>query len=1082
MSQYSSLNLLEQLNSSFTLYSKKIAVEEEGEQYTYNDLKNNVYHLAETLNKLKVEYVAVIGEPSFLSVISVLATAFSRCIYIPLDPSWPINRIQTIIRNCNVQVIISSLPAEEERMDFSSLSVPYFVHVQKKENSKKPILSKETQFISFTLFSCKDSYDLPKKESHNIFYIMHTSGSSGEPKGVTVSLKAFHWFLNWVKRELKITHKDRFAYTSSLGFGASLRQIFSPLLSGSTIVCFHSLALKSPIALLKSLREKQITIFNVPPVLLKKTAQAIPLLPEKERSLPSIRLVLVGGDIFPTETLKKWFEHFQHDHIVVNLYGSTESIVNASFYKTTPCSIPQGHSFLPVGKPRPGLSFLILDENNNPITEENKTGALFIDSSMISSGYHKNREETKRVFSIIKGKPLYNTGDRAMRLPSKDYLVLGRHQDRQVQIYGHRVELSEIEHQLNKHPQVQRAFVVNIKNEDWHGIFAYIQPVSTKGESDFSFLREYLKEFLPHYMIPYDFETIKQVDETSAQKVDYTVLKQKAERKYLSFKKEKTQTLDSHIVLQVKEIWLQYLNKKDIDVHQSFFDAGGDSVMAVEVYQNLCEQFEIHLDPFVFYKSPTIYKLSEAIIEAQNKPAFPDQKTQIFSASPAFLHKKYKFSFKKISLKMTLKIFKIGNRIRSWFYWSRNTKTAPQSPQQKYFIYIRQLLKDQYNGCFSVPLMGPVDLEQLKKALDLIVNSQEALRTVFIGDRQIVLNKCSTDILFYDLSHEDCEAQKRTISEINKKLLYKNFDFSTLPLFKVALFKKSNTGFVLSVYVSHIVLDGWSLQIFLSHLNKAYGFLQNKASFIRPTSYIEYTLKYKSFCRKRYAVNKAFWESKFLKVERSNMSPKMQESDSHSQEARLVLGALEKKAVKESTEKYNTSSFYIFMALWARSFSKLIDCSKISFFITYHNRSFAFKGLQNMIGSVARMAPLSMDIPTENSFENVLKQTRKVYLEVLNYCDFNVFSPGRNDNYSIVAFNYLDFSGLSQSLNHLPFKMDINQIEVHLSRSQRGHKHIHLFLSVHEYLNHIHLQVYGKAPNEHKRFLLDSIKNEISVI
>ena len=128
MSKDPSLNLLEQLNSSFVLYSKRIAVEEQDEQYTYDDLRNNVYHLAEVLNKLRVEPVAVIGEPSFLSVVSVLATVLSPCVYIPLDPSWPVNRIKTIIRSCNVKVIVSSLPANKKTTDFSSLLVPYFIH------------------------------------------------------------------------------------------------------------------------------------------------------------------------------------------------------------------------------------------------------------------------------------------------------------------------------------------------------------------------------------------------------------------------------------------------------------------------------------------------------------------------------------------------------------------------------------------------------------------------------------------------------------------------------------------------------------------------------------------------------------------------------------------------------------------------------------------------------------------------------------------------------------------------------------------------------------------------------------------
>ena len=124
-------------------------------------------------------------------------------------------------------------------------------------------MSKETQVIPFHLHSSgKNLYDLPKKENCDICYIMHTSGSSGEPKGVKVTFEAFQHFLTWVKKDFQITEKDRFAHTSSLGFGASLRQIFSPFLSGSTLVCFHPLVLKSPRALLENLKKKKITVFK----------------------------------------------------------------------------------------------------------------------------------------------------------------------------------------------------------------------------------------------------------------------------------------------------------------------------------------------------------------------------------------------------------------------------------------------------------------------------------------------------------------------------------------------------------------------------------------------------------------------------------------------------------------------------------------------------------------------------------------------------------------------------------------------------------------------------------------------------
>ena len=1062
----------------------RVAVKESGRQYTYRELGGNVYALAKLINQIGEDRVAVIGEPSYLSIVCVWGAVLGRTTYIPIDPQWPTSRVLNILRKSKIKTIIgNSLVLEKNHIDLVQLEIDCFIDVYRGNDRTKVSTVK---VIDFDLENFRENSYSIEQEGSSICYIMYTSGSTGGPKGVMVTTKAFEYFLDWFASEFAITESDRFAYISSLGFGASLRQIFSPLFSGATIVCFDNLILKNPVSLLKNLQENEITIFNSPPIVIKQLSQAVSLLSsEEDRTLSHLRYVLVGGDIFPAKILQGWYKSFQHEHSVVNLYGSTESVINAAFYKTTPEMPLSLSGLLPVGRPRPHFSFMILDEDNRPILENGKTGVLFIKSDAISIGYHNDQEKTQETFVIIDGNRLYNTGDLAQRLSSGDYLVLGR-KDRQIQIYGNRVELGEIESTLGTHPQITGAFVVDFKDkdrdEDWHKIYAFILCKEDRIES--IHLKSFLKENLPSYMIPHGFEFIDSIPTTQSGKVDYTYLKEMAQKKYLVNETQQEEGLLDKMD-KVKAIWLRYLKGGEIGIDDSFFDIGGDSVTAVEIYHDLCKEFAIRLDPFVFYNSSTIRKLTEEIINAEKEKALPSEKQ-----STEFTVQKQSFSAKVFFLKASMKLLKIMGMLRSSFHFSSKAgKKGPLSAQQKFFAHTKFLSGQQINGCLTVPIKGHVDLEQLKKVLSLTINAHDALRTIFIGEQQIVLPPYYPEIMFYDLTAYGSSEKERAIEDINQKILYKEFDFSNLPLFNVILIKKSENEFLLIFCANHIIVDGWSIQIFLSFLNECYGFLEKGTSLPPVPSYLDYTLSYKKFCREHYRDNDNFWREKLSQLNEYNAGPMMEKHEENPPSETLNLNSEQIEKMKYLLAKYNVTSFYLLMALWSRAFAKVTESSKITFFTTFHNRSFKFEGLQRMIGSVARGVPIFVDFSRGDDFKDVLENTKKSYLESLSKIDFNIykhFVTADNGKLSrsrfTILFNYIDCRQLSQRLENTPFDIDTNNCKIQISRDQSSSHPAYLFFSIHHHLDHVGLQAHGNCPQEYKQFMLNSIGDQIMKI
>lgn len=501
------MNIINNIKKYAELYPNRIAYKINNETLTYEELEVESNKLAGAIQEEAKDNnnpIIVYGHKSKYMLISFLACVKSGRAYCPIDLSVPIERTNQIIKTVNPKIIL----CPEGNM----------------------LEDKRIWNIDKIKEKCERSEEIDNKyyvKESDVFYIIFTSGSTGNPKGVQITTECLNNFLNWsvTLGDINKSEELKFLNQAPFSFDLSVMDLYTSLATGGTLIAIDKETQSDMEKLFKLFEQSNANVWVSTPSFINMC------LADKKFNnelLSNMKVFLFCGEILPNTTAEKIMQRFNNG-IVINTYGPTESTVAVTNVEITKDIIEQ-ESSLPVGAPKENTYILIQNEQKENLDEGEK-GEIVIVGDSVSIGYFNNEEKTKKVFEKYKiGDKIY----RAYRTGDMGYIKNGQlyycgRIDFQIKLHGYRIEIEDIENNISKHSNVKNVAVIPKYEDDGITVKylqAYIVPNSKIENTllESSKIKEELKRFLPHYMIPKKIKFIDSIPTTNNCKIDRKAL------------------------------------------------------------------------------------------------------------------------------------------------------------------------------------------------------------------------------------------------------------------------------------------------------------------------------------------------------------------------------------------------------------------------------------------------------------------------------------------------------------------------------------------------------------------------------
>lgn len=573
-----------------------------GEQTTsYGELNARANQLARYLRQFNVNQqqpVAICLHRSSAMLVGLLGILKAGAAYVPLDPRYPKERLAFILQDTGAPVLLT----EQGLLS----SVP-------RDGAKLVCLDADWELIAR---QDRQNLGLPSSPD-DLAYIMYTSGSTGEPKGVAVPHRGVNRLvLN--SDFVQLGSADRLAQVSNFSFDAATFEIWGALLNGGRVVGISGDVALSPKEFAAELRERGVTAMFLTSALFNQLAAEVP------GAFESVRTVIAGGEALDPKWVRSVLENRPPKRLL-NGYGPTENTTFTCWHQIRELSPTCTN--VPIGRPIANTWVYILDPDLNPVPI-GVPGELYAAGDGLAKGYWRRPEFTAEKFIVnpfgpeAPGQTLYKTGDLARYLVDGRIEYLGRIDD-QVKIRGFRVELGEIETVLAQHSDLRQCVVSASGRNATKRLVAYVVPAPGRSVPNASELRSFLSRKLPTYMLPAAFVTLQSIPVTPNGKVDRKALpapdqeRPDLERKYVPPTDEAE--------LQLTRIWESALGVRPIGIQDKFFDLGGHSLLAVRVISQIEKAFGRKLRLATIFQAPTIAQLAAILREEIKESAVVDK-------------------------------------------------------------------------------------------------------------------------------------------------------------------------------------------------------------------------------------------------------------------------------------------------------------------------------------------------------------------------------------------------------------------------------------------------------------------------
>ena len=558
---------------------------------TYRGLDRRAEQIAGGLRRAGVGPEQVVGlcaERSVDRVAGILGIWKAGGVYLPLDASYPIERLAVTLAEARAEVLLAG--AEQ----LKALGAAAGMRTVPLDGDR-------------SLTADGDPPAAPPAES--LAYVTYTSGSTGTPKGVAVEHRALARHLTAAHRLFGLTARDRILQFAAPGFDVALEQTFAGLLVGATVL-LGSPELDTEEDFLSRMVASRLTVADLPPAFWQLLFDRWP----SDRAAPrDLRWAISGGDAMTTALAGAWSQLGGRPRLL-NAYGPTEGVITATAFEVPAGSGNRaGSASMPIGHPLPGRRAYVLDRGLTPLPV-GLAGELTLGGPELARGYFHRPYSTARAFvpdpfSSRPGARLYRTGDLARWLPGGGLEWLGRI-DRQVKLRGFRIELGDVEAALNRHPRVERAAVVargGSMGQDQ--LIAYLQAGGDVTSQEF---HGFLADQLPAFMLPARYLVLDALPVTADGTVDRRALP--APGGDLGQEPAAAGAPPrSRVERRLATIWKRLLGLDDVGLDDSFFELGGHSLLLIRAHREIVESFGQDLTVAEMFRYPTLRTLAQRL-------------------------------------------------------------------------------------------------------------------------------------------------------------------------------------------------------------------------------------------------------------------------------------------------------------------------------------------------------------------------------------------------------------------------------------------------------------------------------------
>ena len=567
-----------------------IALEMDNKVLSYNELNKLSNQMAQSLIESGVKPGEVVGvclERSFEMIAGLIAVMKAGAAYLPLDTEYPRERLRYMIDHSRVSKVLC-------HRKFSSLLMGV-----NKETEVTPLI-----FEEMSLEKYNGTNPIVDYKNIGLIYVIYTSGSTGHPKGIAMGSKALCNLIDWQNNQGHLGENSITLQFTPISFDVHFQEIFSTLTSGGKLILLSDQQRLDTLGLLKIIDEKKVNKLFLPYVALNHLCDMGTQYAHFPQSLKEV--TTAGEQLKITRSMRLFFEHLD-DAILYNHYGPSETHVVTSFALSgNPHAWPNIPS---IGSPIQNTELLVLDENLNALAAGNE-GEIYIRGVCLADGYlHSEKLTNERFIQHEKWGRIYRTGDLGYANGDKNYIFMGR-RDSQVKMRGYRIELGEIELAVERSPYGGPCVVNVIDDGEENYLCAYVTGTATYNNTR---LRESLRAELPEYMVPSYFIKINQIPLTPSGKVDYKNLPSvNNARPELSNDFEAASTPSQ---LMIESCWKKHLKVSPLGIDDSFFDLGGNSLMAIRILAEINQQVRKKISIVNFFQYSTIRSLGKFIDE-----------------------------------------------------------------------------------------------------------------------------------------------------------------------------------------------------------------------------------------------------------------------------------------------------------------------------------------------------------------------------------------------------------------------------------------------------------------------------------